>query len=159
MRRSPTESSRGRQRAAGWLSLRTRLAAVIFAITLVAIAALYVYVAPGLQTRLVTEKRSELAASARTYSGRIVQTVGSDLPLSVVRARVDAAGLASGDRVTLLLVLGLAIASELAERMCGRLSVTSMPGETAFTLELPASGRGSGTHTATAPASVPRVPV
>ena len=107
MRRSPTESSRGRQRAAGWLSLRTRLAAVIFAITLVAIAALYVYVAPGLQTRLVTEKRSELAASARKYSGRIVQTVGSDLPLSVVRARVDAAGLASGDRVTLLLVTQL----------------------------------------------------
>ena len=33
--------------------------------------------------------------------------------------------------------LGLAIASELAERMSGRLTVVSMPGDTAFTLELP----------------------
>jgi two-component system, OmpR family, sensor kinase len=34
--------------------------------------------------------------------------------------------------------LGLAIASELAEHMAGRLSVDSRPGETTFTLELPA---------------------
>jgi two-component system, OmpR family, sensor kinase len=34
--------------------------------------------------------------------------------------------------------LGLAIASELAECMSGRLSVDSRPGETTFTLELPA---------------------
>ncbi len=33
--------------------------------------------------------------------------------------------------------LGLAIASELAERMAGRLSVASEPGNTTFTLELP----------------------
>jgi two-component system, OmpR family, sensor kinase len=88
-------------------SLRTRLAAMIFAITLVAIAALYLYVAPGLQTRLINEKRSALAASARRYSGPIVETVGSNVPLSAVRTRVDAAGLASGARVTLLLVTHL----------------------------------------------------
>jgi signal transduction histidine kinase len=34
--------------------------------------------------------------------------------------------------------LGLAIASELAERMAGRLWVRSDPGDTVFTLELPA---------------------
>jgi signal transduction histidine kinase len=34
--------------------------------------------------------------------------------------------------------LGLAIASELAERMDGRLSVSSAPGETTFTLDIPA---------------------
>ena len=34
--------------------------------------------------------------------------------------------------------LGLAIASELAERMSGRLTVHSEPGETTFTLEIPA---------------------
>jgi signal transduction histidine kinase len=34
--------------------------------------------------------------------------------------------------------LGLAIASELAERMSGRLSVESRPDETTFTLEIPA---------------------
>jgi two-component system, OmpR family, sensor kinase len=89
------------------LSLRTRLAVMIFAITLVAIAALYLYVAPGLQTHLVNEKRSALAALARRYSGPIIETVGSNVPLSTVRARVDAAGLASGERVTLLLVTHL----------------------------------------------------
>jgi two-component system, OmpR family, sensor kinase len=36
--------------------------------------------------------------------------------------------------------LGLAIARELAERMDGRLRVTSAPGGTTFTLELPANG-------------------
>jgi two-component system, OmpR family, sensor kinase len=86
------------------LSLRNRLAFVFFAITLVAIAALYLYVAPGLQSRLVGQKRSELAADARHYSHEIAGTVGSADPLSVVRNRVDGAGLLSGDRVTLLLV-------------------------------------------------------
>jgi signal transduction histidine kinase len=38
--------------------------------------------------------------------------------------------------------LGLAIASELAERMDGRLTVTSRPGETIFRLELPAGDTG-----------------
>jgi two-component system OmpR family sensor kinase len=86
------------------LSLRNRLASVFFAITLVAIAALYLYVAPGLQTRLIDQKRSELAADARRYSGPVAATIGSSAPLTVVRDRVNAAGLASGDRVTLLLV-------------------------------------------------------
>ena len=39
--------------------------------------------------------------------------------------------------------LGLAIARELAERMDGRLRVTSADGATAFTLELPAGGNGA----------------
>ena len=36
--------------------------------------------------------------------------------------------------------LGLAIASELADRMAGHLWVRSGPGETVFTLEIPAGG-------------------
>jgi len=39
--------------------------------------------------------------------------------------------------------LGLAIARELAERMDGQLAVSSSNGDTAFTLELPASGNGA----------------
>jgi signal transduction histidine kinase len=39
--------------------------------------------------------------------------------------------------------LGLAIARELAERMDGRLQVSSSNGATAFTLELPSSGNGA----------------
>jgi two-component system, OmpR family, sensor kinase len=96
------------------LSLRNRLAAVIFAITLVAIAALYLYVAPGLQTRLLNEKRSELAASAQRYSGRIVATIGTAVPSPEVRRRINAAGLASGDRVTLLLVTHLLTGPQLS---------------------------------------------
>jgi signal transduction histidine kinase len=80
------------------------LAVVFFAITALAIGALYVYVAPGLQSRLVNEKLTELASTARRDSRPISATVGSNDPLSVVRRRVNAAGLASGDRVTLLLV-------------------------------------------------------
>jgi signal transduction histidine kinase len=86
------------------VSLRNRLALVFFAVVCVAIAVLYVYVAPGLRSRLISQRLSELSADARRDSGRIANTVGSSDPLSVVRSRVDGAGLASGDRVTLLLV-------------------------------------------------------
>ena len=86
------------------LSLRHRLVLMVFAITLVAIGALYLYVAPGLQGRLLDNRLHDMAAAARRYSPRIATTVGSSVPLARVQARVDAAGLASGDRVTLLLV-------------------------------------------------------
>jgi signal transduction histidine kinase len=86
------------------LSLRNRLTLLFFCIDFVAIAALYLIVAPGLQTRLLNQTLNELASNARRYSGRIVRTVGSSLPLPAVAGRVDAAGLASGSRVTLLLV-------------------------------------------------------
>ena len=43
------------------LSLRNKLALVFFAITLLAIATLYLYVAPGLQRRLVDEKLGQLS--------------------------------------------------------------------------------------------------
>ncbi len=86
------------------LSLRNRLALFFFAITLAAIAALYLYVAPGLQTRLVNERLATLAADAARESPRIADTVGTSTPQATVHSRVDAASLASGDRVTLLLV-------------------------------------------------------
>jgi signal transduction histidine kinase len=85
-------------------SLRNRLAVTFFAVTLLALAAMYLYVAPGLRTRLVNERKAELLSAARSNSGDIVRTVGSAEPVSVVRQRVNAAALSSGDRVTLLLV-------------------------------------------------------
>jgi signal transduction histidine kinase len=85
-------------------SLRNRLALVFFAVTLVAIAALYLYVAPGLRSRLLTQRMGELAGVARTDSSQIVKTVGSTEPASAVQQKVDAAALSSGDRVSLLLV-------------------------------------------------------
>jgi signal transduction histidine kinase len=85
-------------------SLRNRLALAFFAITFVAIVVLYVYVAPGLRSRLISDRLNELQAAASGTSGQIVQTVGSAQPLSQVVATVDAAAATSGDRVTLLLV-------------------------------------------------------
>jgi two-component system, OmpR family, sensor kinase len=85
------------------ISFRNRVALVFFAITVASIGSLYLYVAPGLQSRLIDDKLAELASDA-SGSGRIAQTVGSAVPLPSVHALVNAAGLASGQRVTLLLI-------------------------------------------------------
>jgi len=85
-------------------SLRNRLAFLFFAITLLAIGVLYMYVAPGLQTRLTSDKLGELASAARRDSGPVGATVGSSDTLFAAKAGVDAAGGLSGARVTLLSV-------------------------------------------------------
>ena len=87
-------------------SLQYRLAFLFFAITLVAIAALYLYVAPGLRSRLVNERMRELGTAAAQDSFQILPSIRPDSrdSVGVVRSKVDAAALASGDRVTLLLV-------------------------------------------------------
>jgi signal transduction histidine kinase len=82
-------------------SLRNRLALVFFGITLLAIGALYLYVAPGLQTRLVDEKLSALASAAGRYSTLVTETVGGSLRPPQVQGRIDFAALSSGDRVIL----------------------------------------------------------
>jgi two-component system, OmpR family, sensor kinase len=86
------------------LSLRNRLALVFFAVTLLAIGALYVYVAPGLQTRLMGEKLHQLGRAATHDSNAIRSTVGSSTPLPAVRRIVVRSGGVSGNRVTLLSV-------------------------------------------------------
>ncbi|MDQ6836385.1 MAG: HAMP domain-containing histidine kinase [Actinomycetota bacterium] len=96
------------------LSLRNRLALIFFAITLLAGGALYLYVAPGLQSRLMGAKLDELARGAREHSGRIQRTVGSATSLPAVRELVVRTGGASGDRVTLLSVNEAQGSSQLA---------------------------------------------
>jgi two-component system, OmpR family, sensor kinase len=86
------------------LSLSNRLAVVFFAITALAIGALYLYVAPGLQSRLMGEKLTALAATARTHSGGLSRAVGSPAPLPQVRRLVNETAGTSGTRVTLLFV-------------------------------------------------------
>jgi signal transduction histidine kinase len=86
------------------ISLRNRLALVFFAITFASIGVLYLYVAPGLQTRLINDKLNELAGAARKNSAPIALTVGGAEPAPVVSDLVRTAGLRSGDRVTLLAV-------------------------------------------------------
>jgi two-component system OmpR family sensor kinase len=84
--------------------MRNRLAAVFFAINLIAFGALYMYVAPGLQQRLIDHRLHSLAAEAERDAGRIAPAQGRSASLAMVRAEVDAASLQSGDRVTLLAV-------------------------------------------------------
>jgi signal transduction histidine kinase len=86
------------------ISLRNRLALVFFGITLLAIGALYAYVAPGLQSRLVREKRAELSDAAVRYAGLIAATAGSNDTITRIEVLVDRAALDSGFRVTLLSV-------------------------------------------------------
>jgi two-component system OmpR family sensor kinase len=86
------------------LSLRNRLALIFFTITVVAIGALYLAVAPGLQSRLMGEKLTQLKNAATHDSEAIVATIGSATPASAVRATVVRASGVSGDRVTLLSV-------------------------------------------------------
>ncbi|MBV9605039.1 MAG: HAMP domain-containing histidine kinase [Solirubrobacterales bacterium] len=103
-------SVRGRVR----LSLSNRLALLFAAIMLIAFAVLYLYVAPGLQTRLLGDQLSQLSSDAHAHSRPIARTVGSAEPLSNVQDRVNAAALATGDRVTLMLVSHVAGGSELS---------------------------------------------
>jgi two-component system, OmpR family, sensor kinase len=95
---------RSRPRRRVTLSLRNRLTLVFSAITFLALAVLYVYVAPGLQTRLISDQLSQLMADGQRHSAAIARTVGSNKPLAVVQTQVNGAALATGDRVTLLLV-------------------------------------------------------
>jgi signal transduction histidine kinase len=104
------------------LSLSNRLAVVFFAITALAIGALYLYVAPGLQSRLMGEKLTTLAATARTHSGKLSHAVGSSTPLPEVHKLVNQTAGISGNRVTLLsvnVVQGSVQLSRLADSAMG----------------------------------------
>ena len=96
------------------LSLSTRLVLVFSAIVFLALAVLYVYVAPGLQSRVLSDQLSGLASDAASHSNPIARTVGSSVPLSTVQDRVNAAALATGGRVTLLLVDHVPSGAELS---------------------------------------------
>ena len=85
-------------------SLRNRLALLFFAITFLAIAVLYMYVAPGLRSRLLNDQLASLATGARRNSATIEQTIGSNTGGPDVQGIVEKVGLMSGDRVTLLSV-------------------------------------------------------
>jgi signal transduction histidine kinase len=86
------------------LSLSNRLALVFFAITLLAVGALYLYVAPGLQSRLTGEKLTALATTARTHAKPLRRAVGSSTPSPLLHRLVAATARTTGDRVTLLSV-------------------------------------------------------
>src|SRR6202453_5546259 len=84
------------------LSLSTRLALMFFSITLLAIAALYVFVAPGLKDRLVGSELWSLRATARHRSAPLAATVGGSGSQARVRRLVTETSESTGYRVTLV---------------------------------------------------------
>jgi signal transduction histidine kinase len=84
------------------LSLRWRLALLFLAILLAALAVIYLYVVPRLESSLRHEKERSLAGEARVYSRPIMKDVVFYADARHVRATVRQAADRSGSRVTLL---------------------------------------------------------
>lgn len=123
------------------ISLSNKLALLIAAVMFLAIGVLYLYIAPGLQTRLINQKLSELAISSQRHSAPIERTVGSDDTPRAIRARVNGASLGSGARVTLFSV---ASAVAPAGPQLTRIADSTAPGSAA-TLSFPVARRAAQT--------------
>ena len=111
-------------------SLRNRLAFLFFAVTLAAIAVLYLYVVPQLQSRLRDEKLSQLTAAAKKTVGQIEPVVDSNLSAQEVSRIVRAASDGASARVTLLRVGrvgGELRPTTVADSSAPRLPVLSLP--------------------------------
>jgi signal transduction histidine kinase len=88
------------------MSLGNRIAIVFAAVILMAIGVLYLYVAPGLQKRLLDGKLASLDRVAQRYSPPIARTVGTTASSDELERMVEIASLQSGARVLLLAVEG-----------------------------------------------------
>jgi two-component system OmpR family sensor kinase len=95
------------------MSIRTRLALLYFAITLAAVAVVYFYVAPPLESNLRSEKLRNLAAAADAYARPLERAIGSNIDAKQVDREVRQVADRSNTRATLLGVnrgsLGLSI--------------------------------------------------
>jgi signal transduction histidine kinase len=83
-------------------TIRNRLTFLFFAITLTALAGIYVYVVPQLETNLRNQKLRELGTAARAYSGDLVRAIGTNVNERAVNQAVRRAADRSNVRVTLL---------------------------------------------------------
>jgi signal transduction histidine kinase len=83
-------------------SIANRLALLFFAVTLGAMAFMYFFVAPSLQSSLRDEKLRNLAAAAERYSDPIQLAIDSAAPAARLDAAVRRAADAATARVTLL---------------------------------------------------------
>jgi two-component system OmpR family sensor kinase len=83
-------------------SIRVRLALIFSSITLTAIAGIYLYVAPQLESRLRDEKLEALARDANLYSRDLVRAIGTNVDERSVNRSVRQAADRAGARVTLL---------------------------------------------------------
>jgi len=83
-------------------SLRNRLTLQIFLVTLLAISALYLYVAPDLGTQLVNSRIAHLEHAARRDSGPLVRKVDGHRVQATIDELLANASFESGASVTLL---------------------------------------------------------
>jgi signal transduction histidine kinase len=83
-------------------SIRNQLTVLFSAITLVAVAGVYLYVVPQLESNLRSQKLRGLAQSARLYSSDLVRAIGSNVEERRVNQAVRRAADRSNVRVTLL---------------------------------------------------------
>ena len=83
-------------------SIRVRLALIFSSITLTAIAGIYLYVAPQLESRLRDEKLDGLARNAALYSRDLIRVIGTNVDEAAVNRSVRQAADRAGARVTLL---------------------------------------------------------
>jgi signal transduction histidine kinase len=95
-------------------SLRTRLTVLFFAVTLVAVGAVFFYVAPQIESSLREQKLSSLARTARAHTPRIRRLVLDNGTAREVNQLVATIGDRTSTRVTLMTVgngtLGLQVA-------------------------------------------------
>jgi two-component system OmpR family sensor kinase len=84
------------------VSIRNRLALLQFAITLAAIAVVYFYVAPSLQSNLRSEKLNSLAAAADAHARPLEQAIGSNIDARGVDREVRHVADRANARATLL---------------------------------------------------------
>lgn len=111
-------------------SLRNRLAFLFFAITLAAIAALYLYIAPQLETRLREEKVAQLRKAALQTVRDVRKVAGTGDPNERLAEVVSQASDRANARLTLLRV-GSAAGRPLLNKAADSVSGTAPPDQTA----------------------------
>jgi signal transduction histidine kinase len=84
------------------VSIRTRLALLYFAITLAAVAVVYFYVAPPLESNLRSEKLRNLAEATNSYARPLERAIGSNIDAQQVDREVRQVADRSNTRATLL---------------------------------------------------------
>ena len=140
--------------------LRTRLALIVFAITLVAVGFVYVYVAPSLESNLTDQKLDSLASTADRVAPPVVALRNAQIP--VVERAIRRAADRSAARVTLLRVSrgSLGLQTEVVADSTGVRETPDLQFEVAAQAarqRRPATGTESGERGAVAQAAVPVV--
>ena len=144
----------------GLRHLRTRLALVVFAITLVAVGFVYVYVAPSLETNLTDQKLDSLAVTAERVAAPVVALRNAEIP--VVERAVRRAADRAAARVTLLRVSrgSLGLQTAVVADSTGVRETPDLQFEVAANAarqRRPATGTESGEQGAVAQAALPVV--